>query len=245
MRSAPAFADLRQQRLHQRRLADSRLPRHEHQLPLPFQRLLQPLPQPPQLRVSAHQRRRPVPGDQACGGLFIRTGSGDPGPDRGHRRRRARDRPNEPKAPPVHRLDVPRRLRRIPQRLAQIADAARQRRVAHDRVPPQRRQQLVLRDQTPRALHQVSQHRERPWRQLEPTRPAPRPLVLHLEAHGGKLSGPPSPHALPPLHTGLTPPRALPDWIAWPAAPVIRPLDSRAPPAATSRRSGRPCRILP
>jgi hypothetical protein len=31
----------------------------------------------------------------------------------------------------------------------------------------------------------------------------------------------------------------------WPAAPVIRPLDSRAPPAATSRRSGRACRSLP
>ena len=71
-----AFADLRQERLHQRRLADSRLAGHEHELPLPVERLLQPLVQPRQLGVSADQRRRPCPATGPAGGCRSVLGRG-------------------------------------------------------------------------------------------------------------------------------------------------------------------------
>ena len=80
-----ALADLRQQRLHQRRLADPRLPCHEHQLPLPVERLIQPIPQPPQLRVSTHQRRRRGRGDRARRARFVSAGCEDRGTSSGQR----------------------------------------------------------------------------------------------------------------------------------------------------------------
>ena len=119
---------------------------------------------------------------------------------RGRRRtkpRRRLDRADEPESSPVHRLDVPRRFGRIPERLAQIANAAREGGVAHDRVAPDGGEQLVLGDQAARVLDQVAQDRERPRRQREPPRSAPRPLVRRLDANRSRPFRPRPAHPIP------------------------------------------------
>ena len=69
--------------------------------------------------------------------------------------RRPGNRPDEAETPPVHGFDVTRRVGRIPERLAQIANAGGQGGLAHDRVTPDPGQQLLLRDQSPRVVDQV------------------------------------------------------------------------------------------
>ena len=74
----------------------------------------------------------------------------------------------------MHRFDVTRRARGIAQGLAQVADAARQGGVAHDRVPPHRGEHLVLRDQALRMPDQVPQDGKHPRHQLQAPLTAPR-----------------------------------------------------------------------
>jgi hypothetical protein len=85
----------------------------------------------------------------------------------------------------MNRFDVTRRLRRISERPAQIANAAGESGVAHDRVTPHRREQFVFRDQPPRVLDQVPEDGKRPRHQLQPLLSAPRPLVPRLDPNRG------------------------------------------------------------
>src|SRR5262249_32520494 len=160
--------DLRQEQFHQGGLADPQLSGHEHELPLSLHRAPQERMQTSELGLSAHQRgrrRRGHGGTRGAGG-----GRGGHGPD-------------ESESSPVGRLDISRRARRVSERFAQIANAARQRRVAHDRVAPDRGEQLRFRDQPRAVLDEVSQDGECTRRQRESPRTAPRPLVLELQAN--------------------------------------------------------------
>ena len=206
-----ALADLRQQRLHQRRLADSWLPRHEHQLPLPLERLLQPS------RSHPSSASRPTNAVVPCAATGP-AGAAPSGPG---------PRPRAPTAdtPVVARAIGP--MNRKPRRCTvsmyrgasdtspsalrrsrmQLVKAASLTIVSRHSVVSSssfvtRRPACSARCPAPRTLAAPV---------LEPPMPAPRPLVLHLEAYGGKLS---AAHALSPLDTVLTPPRALPGGIA-------------------------------
>ena len=83
----------------------------------------------------------------------------------------------------MHGLDVARRARRIGERLAQVTDAARQRRLAHDRVAPDRAEQIVLGDESSGVREQVAEDCERLRGELQPTLPAPRALVVRFDAN--------------------------------------------------------------
>src|SRR5262249_53912687 len=130
------------------------------------------------------------------------------------------DRADEAEPAAVHGLDVSRRAGGIAQRLAQIANAARQRRVAHDRVAPDRREQIVLRDQPMRMLHEMSQDGKRPGRELEALFPAPGALVLRFDPdRAGPSAGSRRTHAASsrPFEAAWTVPGVLNTRVGWPS----------------------------
>src|SRR5439155_17408959 len=134
-------------------------------------------------------------GQEAHRALLVWTGSRASGTGTGRRRRQGRDGADEPEAAPVHCVDVARRAGGVAERLPQVANAGRQGGVAHDRVAPDRREQVLLRDQAVRMPDQVAQDRKRTRRQPQAVLAAPRPFGLRLDANGGKVSGSSRAHA--------------------------------------------------
>ena len=180
-----AVADLREERLHQCCLPDARLPCHEHQLPLPAARLGQMRMQPGELALPSHQRRRGR--RHARGALTGGLGTEERGGPRRRGGRRRANRADEPESAPMDRLDVARSIRGVLQRLAQIADAARQGGVADDGVPPHGGEQVVLGHQAEGTLDEEPENGERLRRQVKTPLSAPRRLVGGLDANDGRV----------------------------------------------------------
>ena len=85
--------------------------------------------------------------------------------------------PDEPIPPPMHRLDEPRGLRRLPQHLAQLANAAGEHGVTHHRLRPDGLQQGLFGDQLTRLRHQQAQHRKDFGGQADHRSPMPHTFV--------------------------------------------------------------------
>jgi hypothetical protein len=170
-----------QECLHQRRLPDPRFPGDEDGLPSSTARRLEQGLQACQLGVASNQWRLVDLGRTA-------------------RRNSAARRPDgadEAESPPMDRLDVARRARRIGQRAAQVAYAAREGGLTDDRVAPRGGEQVVLRDELLGMLDEVAQDRERLRREVQRSFATPRPLALEVDANRGTIAGAPLAHRDP------------------------------------------------
>ena len=100
---------------------------------------------------SSASRPTAAPGGTAAGaGATGRPGAG-PGSGR-------RQRADEAIPPPVHRLHILRRARRVPQRLPNLADTHHQGRLAHHGVGPGGLEQRLFRHQLARPVDEHGQH---------------------------------------------------------------------------------------
>src|SRR5262245_51916098 len=165
---APALGDLKpmiasdvgQELTAERRLADSGLAGHEHDLTVTIHGARQACTQLVELPMTAHD---------------------EPGSERIHRRRlagrgcgrRGRHGGDESVAAAVPGLDEARAPGIIGERASELLDACRERRVADDRVPPYRPEQLGARDGLPGSLDQHRQHGGRPGCELDLARAGP------------------------------------------------------------------------
>src|SRR6185503_7034914 len=108
------------------------------------------------------------------------------------------DGPDEAESTPMDRLDVAGLARRIGQRSAQIADAAREGRLAHDGVAPNNGEQVVLRDESIGMLDEMAQGREGLRREIQQSLATPRPPGLRFDADRRTIPG--TRVAQPPRH---------------------------------------------
>ncbi len=129
--------------IDQRRLADAWLPRHEDDLPLPAQRFAQAVAQVGEDCVSSHQA--------AVGRLCLRSAM---------RLRTRADRRDETVSAARHGLDEARIPGIVSERLAHFQHVVLQNLGIDIRLGPQGAENLVLRHQPARVLHQVSKHVE-------------------------------------------------------------------------------------
>ena len=148
------------------RLAQPWLAGQKHGLPGPLPDALEPLVQVGELPLASHEQRRGGSGAGRRGRRRWEGGRGDRG-----------EVPDEPIPPPMHRLDEPRGLRRLPQHLAQLANAAGEHGVTHHRLRPDGLQQGLLGDQLTRLRHQQAQHRKDFGGQADHRSPVPHTFV--------------------------------------------------------------------
>ena len=108
-----------------------------------------------------------------------RGGIGDRRRTRSRGGGRLRDAGDEPVAAPVRRLDEAWRLRVVAERAPDFADADLQRAVGHERIRPERVEQLGLLDQAARPRREILEQRQRLGRQGDGAR-----LSVELSAGG-------------------------------------------------------------
>jgi hypothetical protein len=153
----------------------ARLPGEQDDLSLVAQRLMQAIPQRPEHALSAHQA--------TGGGLhrLDRMGRGA-----------VTDRGDKPVPTPGQGLNKPRGLRTIPERAADLEDAAFQDLRLDVRLGPRRLKELLLRHQPSSMLHQIAQDGKRFGRQqqtlgLGGLPEAPQTLVDGVQPEWGKV----------------------------------------------------------
>ena len=152
-----------EQRIEQPRLADAGLAGDEQRPPGAADGVRQRRAQHRQRRVAADQRQR-----RLCAGQLPAA--------------RGRRCAEEPIAAPVHGGDEARRLGRVAEGVADLADAGLQRAVANRRVRPRCIEQRILRYQPSALGEQALQHRRRLRRQRDELGAAPQCPAGLLEA---------------------------------------------------------------
>jgi hypothetical protein len=166
-----ARRQLGEERFHQSRLPDPRFPGDEGDLASAAARLREHFMKARQLGVPSDEGSRSF-GRNRSRGSRAQTGGTD-----------------EAESTPMDGLDVPRRAGLVGQRSPQVADAARERGLAHDDVAPDHCEELVLRDEPIGMLDEMAEDGERLWCEVQHSLATPGSSGLQLDANHRAVAG--------------------------------------------------------